>query len=85
MRGALGAPYEFLWANPYQPGLSYHHLPTFFHDPLSGILLLRSDWEESAVWLSYNRGEMELFMDGKRSGLQPRAIKEPLEIGQNMV
>lgn len=85
MRGALGTPYEFLWANPYQPGLSYHHLPTFFHDPQSGILILRSDWEESATWLSYNRGEMELFMDGKRSGLQPRAIQEPLEIGQNMV
>ncbi|MBS1824037.1 MAG: hypothetical protein JST93_01830 [Acidobacteria bacterium] len=85
MRGALGSPYEFLWANPYQPGLSYHHLPTFFHDPTSGILILRSDWEESATWLSYNRGDMELFMDGKRSGLQPRAIKEPLEIGQNMV
>jgi len=85
MRGALGTPYEFLWANPYQPGLSYHHLPTFFHDPQSGILILRSDWEESATWLSYNRGDMELFMDGKRSGLQPRAITEPLEIGQNMV
>lgn len=85
MRSPLGAPYEFLWANPYQPGLSYHHLPTFFHDPKSGILMLRSNWEESATWLSYNRGEMELFMDGKRSGLQPRAIREPLEIGQNMV
>jgi len=23
MRGTFGIPYEFLWANPYQPGLSY--------------------------------------------------------------
>ena len=27
LRGVFGAPYEFLWANPYQPGLSYAHLP----------------------------------------------------------
>lgn len=85
MRGAYGVPYEFLWANPYQPGLSYHHLPTYFHDPKSGLLFLRSDWEESATWLSYNRGNMELFMDGKRSGLQPRSMREPLEIGTNIV
>jgi hypothetical protein len=85
MRGAFGIPYEFLWANPYQPGLSYHHLPHYFHDPKSGILFLRSNWEEDAVWLAYNAGTMELFMDGKRSGLQPRAIREPLQIGENIV
>ena len=32
LRGALGAPYEFLWANPYQPGLSFEHVPLVFHD-----------------------------------------------------
>lgn len=85
MRGTLGTPYEFLWANPYQPGLSYHHLPTYFQDTKSGVLYLRSDWEESATWLAYSKGEMELFMDGKRTGLQPRSIKEPLEIGTNIV
>ncbi|MCC6365764.1 MAG: hypothetical protein IT165_19795 [Bryobacterales bacterium] len=85
MRGAYGVPYEFFWANPYQPGLSYHHLPDFFHDPNSGILLLRSNWEDDAAWLSYNNGDMELFLDGKRSGLQPRAIKEPLQIGDHIV
>jgi len=85
MRGAYGVPYEFFWANPYQPGLSYHHLPDFFHDPNSGILLLRSSWEDDAAWLSYNNGDMELFLDGKRSGLQPRAIKEPLQIGDHIV
>ena len=30
MRGAFGIPYEFLWANPYQPGLSYYHVPLVF-------------------------------------------------------
>jgi len=27
LRGTFGAPYEFFWANPYQPGLSYYHAP----------------------------------------------------------
>ncbi len=32
MMTPFGAPYEFLWANPYQPGLSYYQLPLLFHD-----------------------------------------------------
>jgi len=85
MKSAFGAPYEFLWANPYQPGLSYHHLPNFFHDPVSGTLLLRSTWEEDAVWMSYAKGEMELFLNGKRSGLKPRSGQEPLQIGDHVI
>ena len=27
MRGTLGIAYETMWANPYQPGLSYYHVP----------------------------------------------------------
>lgn len=85
MRSSFGAPYEFLWANPYQPGLSYHHLPVFYHDTKSGILVLRSSWEEDAIWLSYYHGDMELFMDGKRTGLKPRESQEPLQIGDHIV
>src|SRR5205085_8284602 len=36
MRGPFGIPYEFLWANPYQPGLSYYHVPLVFHDDVLG-------------------------------------------------
>ncbi len=86
MRGASGVPYEFLWANPYQPGLSYHHLPHYFHDPKAGMLFMRSSWEEDAIWLSYRAGgEIELFMDGRRSGLKPAALKEALPIGDHLV
>lgn len=85
MRGPFGIPYEFFWANPYQPGLSYYHLPLFYHDPKAGLLLIRSSWEEDAVWLSYSRAGIELFMDGKRSGLSPASIREPLEIGDTLV
>ena len=43
LRGTYGAAYEFLWANPYQPGLSYHHMPLRFHDEKTGRLYLRSN------------------------------------------
>ena len=36
LRGTYGSPYEFLWANPYQPGLSYHHMPLRLHDNRAG-------------------------------------------------
>jgi len=44
LRSPLGAPYEFLWANPYQPGLSFTLLPLVYHNPDSGTVFIRSDW-----------------------------------------
>ena len=38
MKSAFATPYELLWANPYQPGLSFHHLPLQFHDKQAGRL-----------------------------------------------
>ena len=32
LKSAFGAPYEFLWANPYQPGLPFDKLPLTLHD-----------------------------------------------------
>ena len=65
LRGTLGAPYEFLWANPYQPGLSYTNLPLVFHDPASGALFLRSTWDEDADWFGLVGSEVQFFEDGK--------------------
>lgn len=85
LKGPLGAPYEFLWANPYQPGLSYTHLPVVFHDARSGTLFLRSDWDEDAIWFGLYQGEAQLFRDGKITVLNqkgPRAAKpEGIEVG----
>ena len=69
MRGMFGIPYEFLWANPYQPGLSYYHLPNLFHDRRhsGGRLLVRSSWDEDAMWYGYLDGKAQLFEDGKIS------------------
>ncbi|HLG97990.1 MAG TPA: hypothetical protein VKX49_16870 [Bryobacteraceae bacterium] len=65
LQGTFGAPYEFLWANPYQPGLSYFQLPVLYHDPRSGALFVRSNWEDDAVWFGLYGGEAQLFRDGK--------------------
>jgi len=65
LKGAYGCPYEYMWANPYQPGLSYFHLPMAFYDKRSGALFVRSDWEEDATWFGMFQDEMQLFRDGK--------------------
>ena len=65
LRGAFGAPYEFLWANPYQPGLSFTHVPLIYHASESGRLFVRSDWEDTAEWFGYFDGVVQLFRDGR--------------------
>ncbi len=37
MRGPFGSPYEFMWANPYQPGLSYYHVGRLCRWKTAGI------------------------------------------------
>jgi hypothetical protein len=44
LRSTFGSPYEFLWANPYHPGLSYFLAPLVFHDETFGRLFIRSSW-----------------------------------------
>jgi hypothetical protein len=74
LRSSLGAPYEFLWANPYQPGLSFSLLPLVYHNPDSGTVFVRSDWEESADWFGYFDGVAQLFREGR---VQSRALSGP--------
>ena len=73
LRGVLGAPYEFLWANPYQPGLTFYHLPLAFHDATLGRLFVRSSWDESAAWLGYFGGKAWKFEGGRLAELDPLA------------
>ena len=85
LRSAFGALYEFLWENPYQPGLSYYHFPLFFHNESIGALFLRSSWDEDATWLGYLDGEIQIFdKDGlKMVSGQPAA--KPIRIGNAAV
>lgn len=81
LRSPLGIPYEFLWANPYQPGLTYHHLPNSFHDRRNGRLFIRNHWEEEAKFLCYYEGKIQLFEDGKRKELKVSPSTPAVEMG----
>ncbi len=86
MRGGFGAVYEFLWANPYQPGLSFFHLPLQFYDPHSGALFLRSSWEEDATWFGLFGGEAQLFENGNITVLnQKGGSGRPVLVGDASV
>ncbi|HYA16693.1 MAG TPA: hypothetical protein VEF06_04465 [Bryobacteraceae bacterium] len=85
MRGAAGIGYEFLWANPYQPGLSYHHVPLAFHDEIGGQLFVRSSWEDDAAWAGFFAGQLQLFADGSVSAIDPRLSHEPLDLESAVV
>jgi hypothetical protein len=85
MRGALGAPYEFLWANPYQPGLSYSQAPLVIHDPVSGHLFARTSWDEDATWIGFFDGHLQLFRDGRIVVLRAGAATDPVRVGDAAV
>lgn len=81
MRGPLGAVYEFLWANPYQPGVTFHFLPNVLHDTRNGRLFIRSNWEEEATFFCYEKGIGQLFEAGKRADVNVAAQEKPVRIG----
>ncbi len=81
MRGALGILYEFMWANPYQPGLSYFQVPLVFHDAASGHVFARSSWDEDATWIGFFEGHLQLFRNGRIETLRPGASIPPIHIG----
>ncbi len=85
LKGAFGAPYEFLWANPYQPGLSFFHMPLRLHDERTGRLFLRSTWEEDATWLGYFDRQIQLFEGGQIKLIALENRKSPLAIGDSVV
>ncbi|HUS07200.1 MAG TPA: hypothetical protein VMZ52_12920 [Bryobacteraceae bacterium] len=85
MKSTFGAPYEFLWANPYQPGLSYFHMPLRLHNKRTGQLFLRSSWDEDAAWLGYAQGQMQLFDKGKLQLISAKGSPQPIVLGDSGV
>ena len=85
LRGTLGAPYEFLWANPYHPGLAYYLAPLVFHDELFGRLFIRSSWDDSARWLGFFDGELQLFENGSVTVLNAALAMEPMSLDTAVV
>jgi hypothetical protein len=74
-------PYEFLWANPYQPGLPFEKMDPFFHDAEGGRFFVRSSWEEDASWFGFFDGKMQVFSDGQVRQIRPDALEKPIEVG----
>ena len=85
MRSPLGTPYEFLWANPYQPGLSYFHLPLSFHDSRLGRLFLRSSWDTDATWLGYLEGQLQVFQEGELKIVTGQPASQAIRVGDAAV
>ncbi len=81
MRSGMGIVYEFMWANPYQPGLSYFHVPLVFHDSATGHVFARTSWDEDATWIGYFEGHLQLFSEGKIESLRAGAKTKPVRIG----
>jgi hypothetical protein len=85
MQSGLGCVYEFLWANPYQPGLSYFQVPLVFHDTTTGHVFARTSWDEDAAWLGYFEGHLQIYKDGKIQALRPGAAVQPVRIGDALL
>jgi hypothetical protein len=85
MRGTFGIAYELMWANPYQPGLSYYHVPLAIHDAIGGQLFVRSTWEDDASWIGFFDGQLQLFADGSVTRIDPSLAHEPMDIEEATV
>ncbi len=51
MREGPGVAYEFFWADPYLPGLSFYNLDPWAYDADAGLLYARIDWEPDSCWI----------------------------------
>jgi hypothetical protein len=85
MRGTLGIAYELMWADPYQPGLSYYHVPLVAHDSIGGELYVRSTWEDDAQWLGFFGGQLQLFGNGELKHIDPQSAHEPMDLEEATV
>ena len=74
----LGAPYEFIWVNPYLPGLSYFSAPLVVYDRLRGRIFARAGWQDDDLWVGYLDGEFQVFADGERHVIRPEDKQAPL-------
>ncbi len=52
---------EFLWANPYLPGLGYYNMDLWAYDAPSGLLLARKSWHAESCWVSIYHQNVDTF------------------------
>ena len=77
--GPLGVPYEFLWINPYTPGLSPSSALYVAYDPVRGRLFARQGWDENSLWAGYRDGRLQIFSEGEAVEIRPRDQQRPLQ------
>lgn len=53
-----GVAYEFLWADPYLPGIAYRNMEPWVYDP-AGRLFARTGWEADACWVAMAPGRVD--------------------------
>ncbi len=71
LRSPMSAPYEFLWVNPYLPGLTPQSAPMLAYDPVRGRLYGRLGWERPASWIGFVDGRLEL-LEGENLSVSDR-------------
>jgi hypothetical protein len=54
-----GVGYEFLWANPYLPGLGYYNMEPWVYLRDSGFLIARANWDASACAVKQTPSKFE--------------------------
>jgi hypothetical protein len=75
IREGRGVAYEFLWADPYLPGVGYQNLDPWLYDEGRGMLVGRANWNTSACWVRITPDQIqnELCPEGWQS--------KPLNLG----
>jgi hypothetical protein len=57
LRNGPGVGYEFFWADPYLPGVSYHNMEPWIYT--NGHLFARSDWTPRACWVAISSASVQ--------------------------
>lgn len=79
------APYEFLWVNPYLPGLTSQSSPLLAHDQVRGQIYGRLDWSLPTTWLGYSDGRLELLTNGELATTDSFAGLAPVYFPESVV
>ncbi len=83
LTGPLGSFYEFLWLNPYLPGLSPTSGPKLAYDAAHSRIFARRGWEAEDVWIGYYDGRLILRADGEEHQIRPADQQAPLVFGSS--
>jgi hypothetical protein len=59
IREGPGVAFEFLWADPYLPGVGYQNLDPWAYDPDAGRLFARTDWSPQACWIGISKSGIQ--------------------------